>query len=58
MKLVPHWVRSAFCFPCQVRTRNLVTALAESREALEVRREATRSLKGYIDAPDLHRANN
>lgn len=49
MNLVPHWVRKAFCFPCQVRTRRLVTALVESRKALEVKRAAAQSLKEYVD---------
>ena len=57
MKLV-HWVRKVFCFPCQVRTRKLVEALAESREALATRREAVMNLKGYVDEQQLQRANN
>lgn len=49
MRLVPYWVRKVFCFPCQVRTSTLVAALAESRNALETRRAAARSLKEYVD---------
>lgn len=57
MKLV-HWVRRVFCFPCQVRTSQLVAVLAESREALATRREAAMNLKGYVDEQQLQRANN
>lgn len=49
MRIVPHWVWKAFCFPCQVRTRALVSALSDSRDALETRRAAARSLKEYVD---------
>ena len=49
MTIVPRWFRKAFCFPCQVRTHRLKTALADSRSALEKRQLATRSLKEYVD---------
>lgn len=59
INLVPQWVRKRFCFPCQVRTRMLKTALAESREALELRQRAQLSLKEYVDErPFAQRAHN
>lgn len=55
MKLVPHWVRSIFCFPCQVRTRKLVDTLEKSRNALSIKRAAAQSLKEYVDARSFAR---